>query len=77
MISLTTGGLVYNKEMDRFVHGPADLDEVARIETIVQNDPDVQKELKKLNIPDISLVLIEPWIYGPLVISNGTDYRSL
>jgi primary-amine oxidase len=65
MINLTQEKVIYSRQLDKFLHGPADLDEVAIIEELVHADPTLQAELKKLNITDKSLVICEPWIYGP------------
>ena len=63
-MNLTTGTVSSNTELDRLVHGPADLDEIATVEALVREDLQVQEALRKVNITDLSLVVIEPWIYG-------------
>ncbi|KAJ5108251.1 copper amine oxidase [Penicillium angulare] len=64
IVNLTTGSVTSNTKLHESIHGPADLDEVAAVEALVRNDASVQEALKKINIKDTSLVVIEPWVYG-------------
>ncbi|OAQ59106.1 copper amine oxidase [Pochonia chlamydosporia 170] len=63
VINLATGQVVYNEELDKVFHGPADLDEVGEIEALVHTDLLVLAELQKYNL-DKSLLVCEPWVYG-------------
>ncbi|KAF8539479.1 primary-amine oxidase [Trichophaea hybrida] len=53
-------------------HGPADGPEIVAMEKVALADPQVQAEIKKLCLPEGSVVVSDPWIYG----SDGlTDQR--
>ncbi|KAI5461030.1 copper amine oxidase [Mariannaea sp. PMI_226] len=63
VVNLTNKEIVYDKVLNRLLHGPADLEEVAEIEELVHKDALFLAELEKHGL-DKSLIICEPWIYG-------------
>lgn len=61
--------LVSNSRIKEGSHGPADGPEIMAIETLVLKDPQVLAEIKKLELPEGSVVISDPWIFG----SDGVD----
>lgn len=51
------------------MHAPLDGEEIVAFEKIALEDPSVLKELAKLQLPEGSKVVCDPWIYG----SDGVD----
>jgi primary-amine oxidase len=47
-------------------HGSGDGEEIIQIEKIVLEDPRVKAEIAKLKLPEGSVVVCDPWIYGTL-----------
>jgi primary-amine oxidase len=46
------------------VHSPGDASEIVLIESIVLADEGVKKEIEKLQLPEGTMVMSDPWIYG-------------
>lgn len=76
VVNLTTNSLVYNNAQDRLLHGPGDYEEVERVEKIVLGDPTVTAELAKLNLPDNTAIICEPWIYGKRYAGKPTPAKQ-
>lgn len=51
------------------MHAPGDGEEILALERIVLEDEGVQAEIAKLKLPEKSVVVVDPWIYG----SDGVD----
>jgi primary-amine oxidase len=46
------------------VHGAGDGEEIIAIETIAMEDEAVKAEIAKLQLPEGTVVIADPWIYG-------------
>lgn len=71
MVNLTTGKVESNKRLGPFVHANGDGEEIIAIEKIVLEHPEVQAEIAKLQLPEGSVVISDPWIYGSDGLKEG------
>ena len=46
------------------VHGSADGEEIIAVEKVALGDERVQAEIAKLKLPEGTIVISDPWIYG-------------
>ncbi|CCX31810.1 Similar to Copper amine oxidase 1; acc. no. Q12556 [Pyronema omphalodes CBS 100304] len=69
VIDLETSSLLSTIPIKAHFHGPADGPEILLVEKVALEDPKVQAELAKLELPAGSKVVSDPWIYG----SDGID----
>lgn len=46
------------------IHGPGDAQEIIAVEKIALEDEAVKAEIAKLQLPDGTAVISDPWIYG-------------
>lgn len=63
-VNLSAQTVERNVRLGANVHAPGDGDEIIAIEKIAIEDPAVQEEIKKLQLPEGSVVICDPWIYG-------------
>jgi primary-amine oxidase len=45
-------------------HGNGDAEEIIRLEKMVLEFEDVKKEIAKLQLPEGTVLICDPWIYG-------------
>ncbi|QIW96541.1 hypothetical protein AMS68_002059 [Peltaster fructicola] len=64
VVNLSTQIVEYNRRLGPNLHAPGDGSEILAIEAAVASDEGVQAELKKLQLPDGTAVVVDPWIYG-------------
>jgi primary-amine oxidase len=64
IVDLASKRLVRNVRIKEGYHGPADGPEIVAMEQVALADPGVQAEIKKLCLPEGSVVVSDPWIYG-------------
>ncbi|KAK7700571.1 hypothetical protein SLS57_012052 [Botryosphaeria dothidea] len=64
IVDLTAGVLEKNVRLGPNVHANGDGDEIVAIEKVALEDPGVQAEIAKLQLPKGTVVVIDPWIYG-------------
>ncbi|KAF2661683.1 hypothetical protein K491DRAFT_687088 [Lophiostoma macrostomum CBS 122681] len=69
VVDLTTGRVLHNVLLGPFVHANGDGDEIVAIEKAALEDEAVQAEIAKLQLPEGTVVISDPWIYG----SDGID----
>ncbi|OBT64953.1 hypothetical protein VE03_05626 [Pseudogymnoascus sp. 23342-1-I1] len=69
IVNLDEKSLERNIRVADGLHGPVDDGEVVLVEKIVLEDPAVQEEIKKLQLPAGSVVVCDPWIWG----ADGVD----
>lgn len=57
------------------IHAPGDAEEILRIEKIALADEGVKREIAKLQLPEGTIVVSDPWIYGsrPIDTNKGAD----
>ncbi|RKU40465.1 hypothetical protein DL546_002320 [Coniochaeta pulveracea] len=70
IVNLTTGKVESNKLLGPFMHANGDGEEILAVEKILLADPDVQAEIAKLQLPEGTVVVSDPWIYGSDGIKN-------
>lgn len=61
---MTSGRVDSNILLGPFVHANGDGDEIVEIEKLVLADEKVQAEIAKLELPEGTVVISDPWIYG-------------
>ncbi|KXT04105.1 hypothetical protein AC578_4891 [Pseudocercospora eumusae] len=69
VVNLSTQQLEYNLRLGPNMHAPGDGEEIFAMERIAIADEGVQAELAKLNLPEGTKIVVDPWIYG----SDGID----
>jgi primary-amine oxidase len=72
VVNLTTQTVDYNVRLGPNVHAPYDASEIIEFERIAVEHPDVRKELEKLQLPEGSKVVSDPWIYGTTIFLSMT-----
>ena len=63
-MNLTYQSVEYNVRLGKHDHAPMDAEEILEAEQIAVYHPDVQAEIAKLKLPEGTVVLSDPWIYG-------------
>lgn len=64
MVNLSADKVEYNHRLGPNLHAPGDGSEILAIEAAIAKDEGVQNELKKLQLPAGTSVVVDPWIYG-------------
>lgn len=64
VVNLSTGKVESNVRLGANVHGSADGEEIVLAEKICLEDEGVQAEIAKLQLPEGTVVISDPWIYG-------------
>jgi primary-amine oxidase len=63
-VNLTTETLELNVRLGPNLHAPGDGDEIIAIERLALEDEGVQAAIAKLQLPEGSQIVVDPWIYG-------------
>jgi primary-amine oxidase len=61
---LSLGKVESNVRLGPCVHSNADGEEIIAVEQIALKDAGVQAEIAKLQLPEGTVVICDPWIYG-------------
>lgn len=61
---MTTEKVEFNARLGPNLHAPGDGDEIIAVERIAIADEGVQAAIAKLQLPEGSQIVIDPWIYG-------------
>jgi primary-amine oxidase len=64
VVNLTYGKVESNLRLGPNVHSIADGDEIIAVEKIALEDEGVKAEIAKLQLPEGTVVISDPWIYG-------------
>ncbi|KAJ9496392.1 hypothetical protein H2202_008055 [Exophiala xenobiotica] len=64
VVNLTTGQVDSNVRLGPNMHGNGDYDEILQVEKNALEDEGVKEALKKLQLPEGTVVCADPWIYG-------------
>lgn len=63
-MNLSHNSVERNVRLGANVHGAGDGEEIIAIETIAMEDEAVKAEIAKLQLPEGTVVMADPWIYG-------------
>lgn len=63
-MNLNTSAVEYNVRLGSNMHAPGDGGEIIAMERVALEDEGVQAAIAKLQLPEGSQVVIDPWIYG-------------
>lgn len=63
-MNLTANKVESNLRLGPFIHAPGDGDEIIAIEKAMLEDEGVKAEIAKLKLPEGTVVVTDPWIYG-------------
>lgn len=64
VVNLSRGVVESNVRLGPNIHGNADGPEIMMVEKIALEDERVQAEIAKLKLPEGTVVISDPWIYG-------------
>lgn len=64
IVNLSSRTVESNIRLGPNIHGAGDGEEIMAMERIALEHEGVQAELKKMNLPEGSVVVADPWIYG-------------
>ncbi|KAL5392802.1 hypothetical protein DPSP01_000501 [Paraphaeosphaeria sporulosa] len=64
IVDLQSGRVLHNVQLGPFVHANGDGEEIVRIEKIALEDQGVKDAIAKLELPEGTVVISDPWIYG-------------
>ncbi|KAK1753035.1 copper amine oxidase [Echria macrotheca] len=74
IVNLTKNTVETNVKVGPFIHANADAEELFAIEAACLAHPEVQAELAKLKLPEGTVVISDPWIYGSDGLKDGKFY---
>ncbi|KUI59977.1 Copper amine oxidase 1 [Cytospora mali] len=79
VVNLTSNKVESNVRLGPFIHAPGDGEEIIALETAMLADPGVQAEIEKLKLPEGSVVVSDPWIYGSDGVHEGlfSDHKRV
>lgn len=63
-MSLSEGKVESNVRLGPNIHSNADGDEIIQVERVALEDEGVKAEIAKLRLPEGTVVISDPWIYG-------------
>ncbi|KAI9801717.1 MAG: hypothetical protein M1833_002399 [Piccolia ochrophora] len=64
VVNLTNGRIEYNVRLGPNMHAPGDAAEIVAVEKAALEDDGVKDEIAKLQLPENTVVISDPWIYG-------------
>lgn len=71
VVSLSQAKIESNVRLGPNVHSNADGEEILAIERSALEDEGVKAEIAKLKLPEGTVIICDPWIYGMLCISHA------
>lgn len=74
IVNLTKGSVERNVKPGPFDHAAGDAEELLAVEKAALAHPEVQAAIAKLELPQGSVVIIDPWIYGSDGLKKGTTF---
>ncbi|KAL2127438.1 hypothetical protein VTI74DRAFT_10742 [Chaetomium olivicolor] len=74
VVNLTTSDVEANVRLGPFTHANGDGEEIIAVEKALLAHPEVQAEIAKLKLPEGTVVVSDPWIYGSDGIKDGNFY---
>ena len=73
IVSLSRGQLESNVRLGPNIHSNADGDEIIQVERIALEDERVRAEIAKLQLPEGTVIISDPWIYGMPLHQRAID----
>lgn len=70
---MSEGKVEKNFVLGANVHGAGDGEEILAIEKIALEDEQVRAEIAKLQLPEGTVVTVDPWIYGMFPLTADDD----
>ena len=64
IVNLSLDKVESNVRMGPNTHGPGDFEEILLVEKIALGDEGVKAEIAKLQLPEGTAIVSDPWIYG-------------
>lgn len=64
IVNLSRRRVESNVRLGPNIHGPGDAEEILLVEKIALEDAGVKAEIAKLQLPEGTAVISDPWIYG-------------
>ena len=64
IVNLSQQKVESNVRLGPHMHGPGDWEEILLVEKIALEDEGVKAEIAKLGLPEDTVVISDPWIYG-------------
>ncbi|KAL2262495.1 hypothetical protein VTK26DRAFT_1128 [Humicola hyalothermophila] len=74
VVNLTRKTVETNVRLGPFEHPNGDGEEITAVEKMLLAHPDVQAEIAKLELPQGTVVVAEPWLYGTDGVKDGKFY---
>ncbi|KAK5661791.1 hypothetical protein OQA88_9893 [Cercophora sp. LCS_1] len=74
IVNLTKSTVERNVKPGPFDHAAGDAEELLAVEKAALAHPEVQAAIAKLELPQGSVVVIDPWIYGSDGLKKGTTF---
>lgn len=75
VVNLTRNKVESNVLLGPHQHANGDGEEIIAIEKILLADPGVQAEIAKLKLPEGTVVVADPWIYGEFCVTRRPTRR--
>ena len=64
IVNLSHNNVESNVRLGPNVHGPGDAEEIMLVEKLALEDEDLKAEIAKLQLPEGTALICDPWIYG-------------
>ncbi|PSS08945.1 hypothetical protein M430DRAFT_37100 [Amorphotheca resinae ATCC 22711] len=79
IVSLSLGKVESNLRLGPNIHSNTDGEEIIRVEQIALEDEGVKAEIAKLQLPEGTVIISDPWIYGSDGVNEGlfTDEKRM
>lgn len=74
MANLSSQSVEYNRRLGANIHAALDGEEILDVEQVIEKDEGVRAEIAKLQLPEGTRVVVDPWPYGSDGI--GDDARA-
>jgi len=75
-VNLSKGYVESNVRLGPNMHACADGEEIMRVEQIALEDEEVRREIANLKLPEGSVVVCDPWIYGKFCYGRNASTPS-
>jgi len=76
-VNLSRGYVETNVRLGPNLHASGDAAEIAKLEQVALEDASVRAEITKLKLPQGSVIVVDPWIYGRFADKSSLLHLSL